>query len=118
MADGGVVFGPGSALTANGVPLGQCKSFSFEPTPGSVAEMNGYAEWKATFFPEAVVPHSASMTVIEGRKWWQWIIPLRTLYEADAVRYESGYKVIGDEFEYTFTSNEPFTKRYKWVWKT
>ena len=119
--DNSIAFGKGHVLTVDGVPLGQCKSFSFDPAPGGIAEMEGFVEWHATFAPIEDFPPTTDMEIVDVRKWWQWIIPLRTVYVADdVVCTESNQMVDGngfDEIEYAFTSDKPFIKQYRWAWK-
>ena len=120
--DNNIVFGEGNVLTAEGIPLGQCKSFDFTPTPGGLAEMDGFVEWAATFAPISDFPMTTDMEIVDARKWWQWIIPLRTVYVADdVVCGEPNFGVDGSgmgEVEHTFTSDKPFVKEYRWAWKS
>lgn len=93
-----------------------------EEKQAELAEMNGFVEWTATLAPVSDFPMTTDMEIIDVRKWWQWIIPLRTVYVVDdVVCGEPRLEVDGsgmDEVEYTFRSDEPFVKKYRWAWKT
>ena len=116
----------GGKLFVGDRPIGDIKSGEFEFLPPEEWTI-GAKEWTATLesFPEFSVEQFNSrletthtMEFVMPRKWWQWIIPLRTVYSGSS-KYNGGEKVEeGDEsfFNSTFYVDN-LEKRYEFAWK-
>ena len=113
-------IGKGSLMSSDKF-LGTVKAgkFEFDPTESSF-DLSKRIEWTASVEdfhrPIALTETATSLQIILPRKWWQWIIPLRTVYEGDV--FVEGGEVVDDcVLEYNFTKDGPMNVRLKWAWQ-